>query len=123
MGISNYFTNRESGVTIRVEKVTENFASITVVKQLPSTFMMPVAQYDTDFVHRYLPLDIGSIKTPDSFRPPANADVWAKEQNEVVQAKDAEEQKQDSGVKIGGDDDAPKTLDEAYALVKDIATR
>lgn len=125
--MSNYFVKRDSGQTIRVEKVTEHYASIVVVRELISTFMMPVAEYDTTFVLKYLPLDIGKMQVPEGFRPPANADHWEREraegarsQAEAVAEATARSDEAEEGVRIGDDvrdGEVPTTVDEAYAMV------
>lgn len=75
----NYFTNRKTGVGVRIEDVTENWATLVVQAQLTSTFKMPLTDYNNKFVKQYIPLDTGSMRLPDNFMPPANWRVWADE--------------------------------------------
>lgn len=88
MNMTHYFVDRESGQTIRIEKVDERYASVTVIKQLPSTWMMPVEMYDTIFVMRYLPLDVGQMAMPPLFRMPANASYWEEEHTREAEASE-----------------------------------
>ena len=77
--IGALFTDRENGVTVRVERVTEHGARITVLSKLTSSWFMPLAEYDTVFVKRFIPLDVGEMESPVEYRPPANAAYWEEE--------------------------------------------
>jgi hypothetical protein len=95
--LTHYFIDRESGQTIRIEKVDERFASVTVVKRLPSTWMMPLDMYDTVFVERYLPLDVGDMAMPDLYRLPANAAYWDEEKARAeAEAKSPQEAREEA---------------------------
>jgi hypothetical protein len=70
---SNLWADVESGQVVRVDAVDASFAKLTVLKALPSTFSMPVADYDTVFAQRYRVIDAGDMNLPPEYRPPANA--------------------------------------------------
>jgi hypothetical protein len=79
----NHFIDRNTGVGIRVEAVTEHWATIIVfqqLSQLQSTYKMPTESYDNGFfTGKYIPLDTGSLVTHPEFRPPADWKKWVDE--------------------------------------------
>jgi hypothetical protein len=75
----NFFTNRNTAVGVRIDEVSEFWATLIVQAQLISTFKMPREQYDTHFVEQYIPLDTGSMRVPDNFVPPKNWERWLEE--------------------------------------------
>lgn len=104
MAWANLFIDRENGTTSRVERVTEHGARITVLTKLTSTWFMPLADYDTIFVKRFVPLDVGQMQTPEDFRMPANADYWDREKEGEAEAPadlDGERGETPVGVRIG----------------------
>lgn len=79
----NFFRNRRSPATVRVDEVTENWASLNVQQPPPSSlsssFKMPIPTYDASFVEQYVPIDTGAMRLPDNFRPPKNWAKWVAE--------------------------------------------
>lgn len=103
------FTKRDNGVLVKVASVTSGFAQLQIMKQLPSSWSMPVADYDSKFVLDYLPVDIpGTVMPPDEkYREPINASYWDEEKAALasVPANDVDGDRSETGdgVRIGGD--------------------
>lgn len=92
---TNLFANRESGQVVRVEGVNDSWASITVLRALPSKFNMGVGEYDSVFVERYVPIDAGDMTLPATYRPPANAALWNEPEPDAARGETPD------GVRIG----------------------
>lgn len=115
----NYFTNRVSGVTVRIDNVSEFWTTLSVQTQLMSTFKYPISDYDSVFVKTYRPLDTGRMRVPDTFRPPKNWQEWLKEEDGAKalarEVAAAEEEMEDGPVRI---DDGTETTERAAARLK-----
>lgn len=95
-----HFVDRESGIMSRVTKVDEAYAYIEVLQALPSGWAMPVSQYDTRWSHTHTPVDMGSMKVPEKYRPPLDVSGWV-ERSEPQSALDKERGETHDGVRIG----------------------
>lgn len=71
-----HFVNRENGVMSRVQKVDTTYAYIAVLSATPSSWAMPVQQYDATWARTHVPIDMGRTEVPEKYRPPADVSVW-----------------------------------------------
>lgn len=71
-----HFVNRETGVMSRVDKVDESYAYIVVLQALPSSWAKPVKDYDSQWSRTHTPIDMGAMKVPEKYRPPADVSGW-----------------------------------------------
>lgn len=103
---TNHFVARDSGVMRRVDNVGRSYVSITVLSALQSSYSMPLAEYDATFAERCVPVDMGSLKPAEGYRPPANMTAWASPA-EPPSDLDPARGETPTGVTIGGGLDSP----------------
>jgi hypothetical protein len=81
MKLINLYVNKSSGSLIRVDRVDASFCTYSVLAPDPSKFMMPVKEYDTEFVKYWRPAtdeDLEALNNSPRIRLPANApSEWA----------------------------------------------